>query len=110
MKTFTWVPFYMPTVSDSYNIKTSIFESGVKQKRYKGRKPSTWKLKFKTTYAEMAEIRAFYNAVRGSYESFLWTDPYTRVGKIVRFAEDNLDIESEFKRNGLFEFSFEEVL
>lgn len=110
MKTFTWIPFYTPSVSDSHNVKTSIFESGVKQKRYKGRKPSIWKLKFKTTFTEMVEIRSFYNEVRGSYESFLWTEPYTRTAKIVRFIEDNLEIESEFKRNGSFEFSFEEVL
>lgn len=110
METFTWVPFNTPSVSDAFNVRTSTFESGKKQKRFKGLLPITWTLTMKVTFAEMMAIRTFYCARRGSYESFCWEDPYSGEIKTVRFAEDQADWNSQFKVNGSFELKLEEVL
>jgi phage-related protein len=110
MPTFTWVPFYPPKVKDSYNVLTTEFESGKVQKRYKGRFPTQWTLQFKTSWAEMAAIRAFFQARRGGFEAFSWIDPWSGTSKTVRFASNELEIETEFKLNGIFTITFEEVL
>ena len=110
METFTWVPFNTPSVSDAFYVLSTEFESGKKQKRFKGSLPTTWTLTMKVTFAEMMAIRAFYHARRGSYESFYWNDPYLGTTKIVRFAEDQADWNSQFKINGSFEIKLEEVL
>ena len=52
----------------------------------------------------------FFIDRKGSFESFTWVDPWSGTTKTVRFAEDNLDIETEFKLNGIFTVRFEEVL
>ena len=109
-ETFSWVPFYHPKVKDSFYVLTSEFESGKKQKRYKNQLPTTWTLEFKTTWAEMTAIRAFFVARKGSYESFSWADTWSGTTKTVRFAKDEQDWETEFKLNGLFTVEFEEVL
>lgn len=110
MATFSWVPFYPPKVKDGFSVLTTDFESGRQQKKFKRKIPTQWELEFKTTWAEMAAIRAFFVARKGSYESFTWTDPWSGTPKTVRFANDELEIETEFKLNGIFRIRFEEVL
>lgn len=110
MASFTWVPFYEPNIEHRFNVLTTEFESGKVQKKYRGALPTVWTLKFKTTWAEMTAIRDFFIDRKGSFESFTWVDPWSGTTKTVRFAEDNLDIETEFKLNGIFTVRFEEVL
>ena len=110
MATFTWVPFDPPNIKYSHRVLESVFENGKKQKKYKGPNPTVWELTFKTTWAEMAAIRDFFNSRKGSFESFQWYDPWSKTTKTVRFASDDLSIETEFMLNGLFTIEFEEVL
>lgn len=108
---FTWKPFNAVSVADSYKVLTTTFDSGRQQRRLKYRMPRKWKLKFKTTYAEMQEIRTFYNARSGTYESFLFPDPFNSDTNVtVHFANEALEIETEFYKNGIFEIDLEEVL
>lgn len=110
MALFNWKPFNTPKIQESFNVLTSTFENGKTQKRLKCRKPTIWTLSFRTTYAEMMEIKAFFVARKGSYESFSWADPYSGETKTVRFKEDKFEAESQWQRNGSFEVVLEEVL
>lgn len=100
----------MPSVQDRHFIKKTDFESGKTQRRYKRRLGSVWTLTFKTTFEELLAIRAFFNARKGSFEPFLWTDPWSGESKTVHFFEDNADWESEFRVNGIFSVKLEEDL
>jgi phage-related protein len=110
LQTFTWTTFYTPKVKYGHYVISTEMESGTKQKKYKRRKPTVWTLTFQCLYSEMAAIAAFFNARKGSFEAFYWTDPYSETTKTVRFKNDDLDIESEWKINGIFEVELEEVL
>lgn len=110
MKTFSFVPSYSHKLADSYLVLTSQFENGSVQKRLKHRKPTIWSLRFVVTFPVMNEIRAFFNARRGSYEPFQWLDPNTNTLKTVRFREDSFEIESQGLDYATFNLSFEEVI
>lgn len=110
METFTWTPSYSHKLADSFLVLTSQFENGSAQKRLKHRKPTIWSLQFVVTFAVTKEIRTFFNARRGSYESFQWLDPNTNTVKTVRFREDSFEIESQGLDYASFSLSFEEVI
>lgn len=110
MKTFSFTPLYVHKLADSYLVLTSQFENGSVQKRLKHRKPTIWTLQFVVTFAVMAEVRAFFNARRGSYEPFYWLDPNTNTTKTVRFREDSFDVESQGLKCATFSLSLEEVI
>nr|WP_321499958.1 hypothetical protein [uncultured Dethiosulfovibrio sp.] len=110
MATFVWVPFNPPSVKYGHRVLESVFENGKKQKKYKGPLPTTWELAFKTTRNEMMAIRDFFNARRGSFEPFTWVDQWSGATRVVRFAENELELETEFMLNGMFSVRLEEVL
>lgn len=47
---------------------------------------------------EAATLLAFFDAHKGSYESFLFTDPYDGVTRRVRFAADELPLQRRLGR------------
>jgi len=110
MAVFTWVPFDAPSVTTRHHVQITEFESGKEQRALLGRLGTQWTLTFKVSFATMLEIKAFYDARGGPFEAFTWVDPYSGETKTVRFAEDNLSIESEYLLNGLFEIKLQEVL
>lgn len=110
MAVFSWVPFDAPSVNTRYKVHVTEFESGKEQRALIGRLGTQWTLSFKVSFATMKEIKAFYEARCGSFEAFTWLDPYSGESKTVRFAEDSLNIESQFFINGLFEIKLQEVL
>ena len=110
METFSWEPFDPPSVQYNHNNQVTTFADSSEQVYHLGRKPTVWTLTFQVSWAEMENIRDFYNARCGSYEKFYWDDPWSGTTKIVRFAEDSLDIETEYKLNGKFKIKLKEVI
>ncbi|MEG1501968.1 MAG: hypothetical protein RR203_02505 [Synergistaceae bacterium] len=110
IETFTWKPFEVPKVKYGHIVKISMFESRKEQRKYVGRKPTEWSLTFKTTFTEMQQIQSFYQARGGSFESFYYVDLYSGNKYLVRFSDEDLEISTQWKKNGMFSFKFVEVL
>ena len=110
VKVFKWKPFEIPKARYGHNVNVTTFESGKEQRKYLNKKPTEWTLSFKTTYKEMMEIQSFYESCRGSFESFTWTDCYSGQNKRVRFSIDDLEISTQWQKNGTFTIKLTEVL
>lgn len=95
-----------------FDVLTTEFESGKKQKRLKGPDTGkrTWGLKFKKDEVDAVNIYDFYKARKGSYETFNWEHPRTGETIEVRFVEDELSMEALARKIYQFGLPIEEVL
>ena len=110
-ETFSVTPQYIWEAGYSHNVLKTTFESGKTQRRYKGAKPREWNLTFKGAWETVGEVVTFYNARKGSYESFIWTPPGETTAITAVFKDHSLSVT----RYGLTSFgecslTIEEVL
>ena len=82
------------------------FENGVEQRRAKRNAPiRNWTLQFHNrTTAEITDIKSFFLARKGSYESFTWENPNDSVEFSVRFDSDNFVFTK--KASDIYDCSF----
>ena len=110
-ETFSVVPQYIWNPVSEHNVLKTTFESGKTQRRYKGAKPRQWNLTFNGTWATVSSVVDFFNARKGSYESFNWTPPGEETAITAVFKDSSLSVT----RYGLTSFgecslTIEEVL
>ena len=110
MTRFPWKPYQVEPLTTGYRVQVTEFESGREQRAYRGRQPRQWDLTFRTTYEGMQTIRAFYEARRGPFESFLWFDGWSGQDVTVRFQDDAVTWETQWRANGMFTLTLREVL
>ena len=110
-ETFSMIPQYTWQMSSQHKVLVSTFESGKEQRRYKGRRPKQWKLKFAGTWATISPLVDFHTARKGSFGAFNWTPPGETTAISVRFKDDEISVERQ--DSGTFaecEVTFQEVL
>jgi|GEM_PF-3022923 len=120
METFEWTPYCPPEVREGFRVVSSQYESGRSRRYYKGRSPRRWTLQFRARVQTMREIQDFYRDRKGPFEAFRWREPYGNELVTVHFADEALDIASQWKRSmetglleivyGTFTLTIEEVL
>lgn len=111
MSEFYWSPSYSYNDEIAFsNLKTS-FENGAVQVRQKWPNPKrTFKLVFNNaSLAIYNEIKDFFIARAGGYDSFTYTNPDDGVEYLVRFVNDSLASSQVSKNIFNFELSMETV-
>jgi len=91
VEVFRW-PCDPSQIQESIRYRTLItqFESGREQRRAKGTPRRRWTLRFRKDQVDADEIWAFYQARKGAFEAFLWTNPLDGQTYTVRFERDDL--------------------
>ncbi len=92
MATFSFVPLYAWESTAAHRVLTSTLEGGREQRKYKGARPREWTLSFRATSSTVEAIVAFFNARKGSFESFAWVVPGTSTAVTVRFKDEALSV------------------
>ena len=111
MDRFSWRPSSVESLTTGYRVQVTEFESGKEQRIHRGRQPRVWELVFeKTPYAELQAIRAFYESRKGPFEAFLWFDGWSGQDVTVRFQDDAVTWETQWRVNGWFTLTLREVL
>ncbi len=89
----------------NFDTLISQYENAFEQRRSKQSSPlRKFKLIFKTrTKSELEDVRDFFIAKKGAYESFTWLNPNDAIEYTVRFEKDNFN----FKRIAFNIFDFE---
>lgn len=107
MADFTLVPDYSFETTRNWKTLISNFENGVEQRRQKwSANLKSWKLIYKNQSAtDKGTILTLFEAKKGSFTSFTWTNPEDSTDYTVRFKEDSLVIS--FNSARLYDIEFE---
>ena len=111
MATFAYTPLYVWESTASHRVLVSELEGGTEQRKYKGAAPREWTLSFRAASSAIADIVAFFDARKGSFEAFSWTIPGTSTTVSVRFKESDLKASWNGLSTGeIVNVTFREVL
>lgn len=107
MADFTLVPDYSFETTREYKTLISKFENGTEQRRQKwSANLKSWKLIYKNQSAtDKGTILTLFDAKKGAFTAFTWTNPEDSTDYTVRFKEDSLVIS--FNSARLYDIEFE---
>ena len=94
-ETFSFIPDNSIPQNIEFNTLVSEFENGSEQRRSKRDNPKReWTIVFTLRpKTEMESFKSFFEARKGKLEPFFWTNPDDNVKRLVRFKDDDLEIE-----------------
>jgi len=94
MSDFTYVPDYAFQETINYGTLITQYENGAEQRRSKWSSPRrSWSLNFSNlAEGNKNNLVSFFNAKKGQFTSFTWTNHNDSTEYTVRFDEDSLQI------------------